>query len=138
MRLGSEVEAFLSRLEEPAGEEDLLGTEEANDESAWEFDERLGRCYELTAYAIAFGDAPEGSTLVHGSWHGVAAPRRIGHAWVRCGGRVWEPIKARWYDEAEFLHWTAARVEKEYDEVEVRVMLMRHGHYGRWHQSRYP
>jgi len=124
------------RLEPPAIRGTLLGTEYASDEPSKTYDQRLARCFELATYAVAFGAAPAGSTLVHGSWHGPGAPERIPHAWVLLGkGRfVWEPIRGRVYRRVEFDRWTDADYETEYSLGEVRRHIAASGHYGPWHR----
>lgn len=122
---------------------EYFGTENANDEPSVEYDQRAQRCYELAGYALAFGSAPRGATVIHGSWHGPRAAARIGHAWLKFRSEdgqllVWEPITAAVYDGTEFYKATRARDEREYAETVVRQMLHGHGHYGRWHESRYP
>lgn len=122
---------------------DYFGTENANDETAVTFEDRAQRCYELAGYAVALGDAPRGSFVVHGSWHGPEAEQRIGHAWVEFRGAsgellVWEPVTAAVYDGREFLKATRAWEERRYDAHTARVMIYSHHHYGRWHESRYP
>lgn len=114
----------------------MLGTEYANDEPSRTFEERRSRCFELACYALAFGDAPHGATLVNGSWQGPTAPVRIPHAWLHLGrGRfVWEPIRHRVYRRAEFDRWTRAEVEVEYTLPEVRRQIAESGHYGPWHR----
>lgn len=123
---------------EPANVIDYLGTENANDEPSLLFGQRRGRCYELAGYAIAFGNVPAGTLLVHGSWTGPVPKERIGHAWLLLpDGLVWEPIRARIYDRDEFYAWTKAWDEATYNQQVARRHLSASGHYGRWHKSRY-
>lgn len=124
---------------EPANTIDFLGTENASAEPSLTFAQRRNRCYELAGYAVAYGAAPEGSLLVHGSWTGPVPKERIGHAWLLLpGGLVWEPIRARIYDRTEFYEWTKAWDERTYALPVVRRLLNHYGHFGRWHESRYP
>jgi hypothetical protein len=86
-----------------------------------------------------FGTAPKGTKLVHGTMHGQRAPRRIGHAWLRLpGGKVWEPINAKIHDEAEWVAYARAKVDRVYTKTQAGRMLVLNGHYGRWHSSRHP
>ena len=125
---------------EPEHGVDFLGTENASQIPSILFEQRRQRCYELAGYAVAFGTAPAGSLLVHGSWTGPVPKERIGHAWVLLpDGCVWEPIRARIYaDRAEFYDWTKAWDERTYALSVVRRNLASSGHFGRWHESRYP
>lgn len=130
----------MSVLMEPENTIDFLGTENANAEPSLTFDQRRRRCYELAGYAVLFGSAPPSSLLVHGSWHGPGAAERIGHAWVLLPprGLVWEPIRARLYDRDDFYSWTSAWDERTYAVSVARSMVATRGHFGRWHESRYP
>lgn len=128
---------------EPGNVIDFLGTENASDQPSLTFQQRRCRCYELAGYAVAFGTAPAGSLLVHGSWTGPVPKDRIGHAWVllpKSAGveLVWEPIRARLYLRGEFYDWTKAWDEATYALSVVRRNLASSGHFGRWHESRYP
>jgi len=122
----------------PPGVKDLMGTAQVDGPSST-FDERIGNCYELGAYALTLGTAPKGTKLVHGTMHGPQAERRISHCWLRLpGGKLWEPITAKVYDEADWTDYADAKVERVYTKVEASKMLVRTGHYGKWHRSRYP
>lgn len=124
---------------EPPNVIDFLGTENASGEPSLTFAQRRNRCYELAGSAVAFGSAPAGSMLVHGSWTGPVPKERIGHAWVILpGGRVWEPIRHRIYAKDDFYVWTRAWDERTYALPVVRRHLAATGHFGRWHESRYP
>lgn len=124
---------------EPPNVIDFLGTENASQQPSLTFAQRRNRCYELAGYAVAFGTAPAESLLVHGSWTGPVSKNRIGHAWVILpDGRVWEPIRHRIYDRADFYDWTKAWDEATYALPVVRRHLAATGHFGRWHDSRYP
>lgn len=129
---------------EPVNTIDHLGTENAGDRVSLTFDQRRGRCYELAGYALAFGTAPYGTLLVHGSWTGPVPKERIGHAWLilppdsdHPAPRVWEPIRYRVYDRDEFYEWTKAWDEATYALPVLRRHIATSGHFGRWHQSRY-
>jgi hypothetical protein len=118
----------------------LCGTEDL-DETALTFDQRVGRCYELAGYAVVMGSMPSG-ILVHGSWHGPGAPRRIGHAWVEfeVDDRilVWEPITARFYLKDEFTRWTLCEAEVRYTRKKALRKIAKSEHWGRWHDSPHP
>ena len=130
---------MLTRSEPPVQGLEDFGTLDASGDAARTFDERVGRCYELAGYAVVFGDAPEGSRVVHGSWHGPGAARRIGHAWVHIDSDVvWEPIRMRLYEREAFYEWTRAEIEREYTAEQARLEMLRSGHFGRWHESRHP
>lgn len=123
----------------PAGRKDLMGTGEANDEPSLLHEDRRHRCYELAGYALLFGSAPADAKLVHGTVGRTesADADRIGHAWLLLAdGRVWEPTSARIYP-SEWLAWAGARTERIYTRREAQLAVIRHEHYGRWHESRY-
>lgn len=139
-----------SRWEGPApeGMQHFMGTEQANGEPSETVELRRTRCFELATYAMLFGLAGRtvGAELVHGTWHGPGAPRRIPHAWVNLidpvtGDRAtWEPIHAVVYDRSEFYAWTAAWDERTYNVVTARACCVGAAggaHYGPWHMSRY-
>lgn len=134
------AETVIRQVYGPKGVEEMFGTANADpDEPARTFDERLRRCYELAAQALMFGTAPKGAKLVHGTMRGPRATRRIGHAWLRLPGhKVWEPINAKVYDEAEWVAYARARVDRIYTKTQTGRMLVLKGHYGRWHESRHP
>lgn len=120
---------------EPIGY-DLLGTGEANDEWSVGWSARRGRCYELAAWALAFGSAPADAKLVHGSIDGGSELGRFGHAWLRLvDGRIWEPTRAEFYCGPRWIRWADARVEAEYTCSETRAMIREHEHYGSWHDA---
>jgi hypothetical protein len=125
----------------PVGIRDLYGTE-AVDGPSKTFDDRITRCYEISNYALLFGTAPSIARLIHGSIHGQDAPERIGHAWLvittRVVDLVWEPITGLVHLKDEWYEFARARDEREYlKHVAARTTQMT-GHYGRWHDSRYP
>lgn len=123
----------------PTGVIAYLGTERANDEPSVGFGQRIQRCFELAGYAIVFGDAPEGSRLVHGSWHGPKAERRIRHAWLELpDGLIWEPIRAVIHQADEFRSWARMWDEVSYTKSQAQNACQAFGHYGPWTESRYP
>lgn len=123
----------------PIGAPAYLGTEEANGESSRTFEERIKRCFELTCFAVVFGEAGPQSRLVHGSWHGPGAPERIRHAWVELPhGLIWEPIHAAIFDGVALRRFARMWDERTYDYNTACRMTRDHDHYGPWHESRYP
>jgi len=131
--LQKDVDIVMRKVHGPDGTKEMFGT---GDHPT--FKTRVGNCYELAAHALISG-APKGTKLVHGTMHGRGAPRRISHAWLRLpGGKVWEPILARIFDEVEWTDYAYAKVERVYTKPEACRMLVSHGHYGRWHHSRHP
>lgn len=119
----------------PYGLAAWLGT----DHEGTQYGERKSRCYELAGMAITTGDAPMSAQLVHGSWHGPEAPERIGHAWLTFGREVvWEPIHGMFYARAPWERYVRAWEERTYSAHTARTLLLANGHYGRWHESRYP
>lgn len=134
-----QVKYCMGESPEPDSIHDYLGTEDANGEPSNSIDLRLKRCYELAGCCVLSGKAPQGSSVVHGSWHGPGAPQRIGHAWVRLPlGLIWEPIRGNVFLEREFYEWTRAWDEREYAFNALATMVMSHNDFGRWHESRYP
>lgn len=117
---------------------EYFGTDEM-DESALTVEERLTRCYELSAYALTIGTAPPDATLVHGTWqHVVYAAKRIGHAWLELpDGHIWEPISGQIW-KREMWNLILNPVEEcRYTKDEARNAVMFHRHWGRWHESEY-
>lgn len=109
------------------------------DEPSYTFDQRIGRCYELAGHAVLSRSVPEGTMLVHGSWHGPYATRRIGHAWlVLPDGNIWEPITMEVFTPDDFFAWTNAIAEVEYDWTEAAYNAVEFESYGRWHESEFP
>jgi hypothetical protein len=110
---------------------------------------RLGRCYELALGAFTGWekfkktpshisvqvDLPAPVALVHGFWKHPRLPDGIHHAWtVLEDGRVWEPITGLICDPVLFMEFGQCRVDRSYDETEARTMMLRHQHYGPWHE----
>lgn len=111
------------------------------------FKDRISRCYELAAKAFsgwaeyvnhlfATGHAPNLPApvgLVHGTWHGPQAPRRIAHAWVLLeDGRVWEPITAVLCERGLFDTYTSAEHTYLYDRTQATLHMARTRHFGPW------
>lgn len=111
-------------------------TEWIGDEEARTLDQRLGRCYELAAFALALGSAPRDAHLVHGSVHALPAPVRIKHAWLELpDGHVWEPARAHVWHGTSW--WTYARpvIDVRYTVAEARRRIIDAGHWGPWETS---
>lgn len=99
-------------------------------------DDRLGKCYELSARAMLFGTAPAGARLVHGSVHHIYVSRRIDHAWlVLPSGMVWEPISGNVWIPAAWQHIARAQIDASYTLDELLGIIVTHKHYGPWHIS---
>lgn len=125
---------------EPPSVIDWLGTVNSNGQPALTHEQRKSRCFELAANAIVGQLGPAllpgaGCLLVHGSIGLLSG--RIGHAWLLLpGGRLWEPIRARVYeDRAGFYHWLAAWDEIAYGRPAAIRLLNQHGHFGPWHRE---
>jgi hypothetical protein len=141
MRDADSIDVMVHRdPEHPTGVQDLLGTERSNGEPSKTFDERIKRCYELAAWAVLVGDAPTGSAVVHGSWHGPQAEQRIRHAWVVLPGAtlIWEPIRALVYEVTDFKGYTRCWDERFYSAATLATFVKTHQNFGPWHESRYP
>lgn len=113
--------------------------------------ERLTNCYEYAA--LAFFDyhftrqgldkvdemervnVPVPTTLVHGTYSSPETRGKpIAHAWVvLSNGQIWEPITSLICDAQKFYEFCEPHDLVTYGETEVRVNMMRHGHYGPWH-----
>lgn len=98
--------------------------------------DRLGRCYELAGkYHV---DNPD-TTLVHGSIHGMGAPR-IGHAWVVHGDgkTVWEPATGQEWDKPAFDAVFHAEPEHTYTHDQALTHMIEDGHWGPWEEPQHP
>lgn len=98
------------------------------------FEDRLGNCYEFAAQYVVRN---RGSKLVHGSIQGAGMPR-IGHAWaIDQDGEVFEPTGGKHWLPDLFATFHKTQVEVVYDETEARVQMLKHKHYGPWHDFGY-
>lgn len=126
----------------PVGVRHLIGTENSNEQPAAEFEQRRGRCFELSGWGIVFGGVvPKTKTrLVHGSIQGRGeGMERIGHAWLMLPEHlVWEPATSCFYDEAAFYSAFSARDEISYTWRQAMQNMLRTENFGSWHGSRYP
>ena len=107
------------------------------------FRERLTRCYELASLGMVPWEGmaehleseglPTPDRLVHGSWHGPEAPKRIKHAWVMLDdGRVWEPITSLIYDRDKFYSYTRAQDDRLYSRAGALRRMNESQHHGPW------
>jgi hypothetical protein len=101
-----------------------------------QFDQRLGRCYELAAKLVAYQpDAQRfGWLLVHGTIHGPKVYHEpLGHAWIDIGNdRIWEVVLDETYEFDEFFDRYRAQQHGAYTVQEVRTELLVTKHYGPW------
>lgn len=105
-----------------------------DDHAGTDYEERLGRCYELSGLAAVMGDVPEGTMLVHGTIQGPwpGAPL-IGHGWLELpDGTSWEPISGERTSTRLFNAQYRATVEHRYTPQEAREKMIETGHYGQW------
>jgi hypothetical protein len=122
----------------PTGLKEFFGTECVDGNP-----DRPTRCYELSCYALV--NAPQGTTLVHGSIHGRGEKpdgepfERIGHAWLRLRpwGLVWEPYHALLYSADEWYGYSRARDEREFSRTTAGQLVAQHEHTGPWFPTRY-
>jgi hypothetical protein len=93
------------------------------------FKERLGLCYELAYKFIK--NHPE-AKLIHGSIRGSGEEKRIRHAWVEVGDKIFDPVMnkmvPKWLYEEQF----NAQPEKIYTHEEALISLVKNRHYGPW------
>lgn len=111
------------------------GTENVGDDAAHKLDQRLGRCYELAGYALTLGDAPAGSTLVHGSIHAVLLRNttRIDHAWIELpDGDVWEPVSRVIWPIGAWNAFAQPVISHRYVADEARTKILNFHHWGPW------
>jgi hypothetical protein len=109
---------------------------------AWK---RAGRCYELSWLALL--DLPTDTPwrLVHGIVNGPPETPRVGHAWLRCGEAVFDPVlneKLALANLNELLGWAyyeakvCAVVIAEYSRHEAAAAAaVESGHHGPWHDE---
>lgn len=96
-------------------------------------DDRLGKCYEIAAYALTLGSAPVGSTLVHGSVHHIYVERRINHAWlVLPSNMIWEPISCIFWVPTAWTRIARAITHNTYTSNDVHELVIEHMHWGPW------
>jgi len=89
---------------------------------------REGRCYEL-AYRHALTDVRW--AVVHGTAR-YCGEARMGHAWLRCGDRVYDPVLALGCSVEHFATLVDAREHIAYSARQAAHEALRTGHYGPW------
>lgn len=116
---------------------EYYGTEIIGNTPAETQAQRLGRCYELTGYALALGKAPHDAILVHGTMHGILAPVRINHAWliVNDGDAIWEPAGASFWPSIAWDAIARPEIIKTYSQSELRRMISKLGNWGPWNTT---
>lgn len=105
-----------------------------------DFNDRLGRCYELAAKAMLEVPQPPGAPvpllLLHGKWRGPTAKEAIGHALVNLSnGYFWEPITKSICEPHQFMGYTRWQTLITYDAVSARRHMRLSEHYGPWHEG---
>jgi hypothetical protein len=102
-----------------------------------------GDCYMVAAGLVAWGGAPEGALLCHGTCtgHGPIAGVTFGHAWVETedsvtgGTFVIEKANGNDVIVERDTYYAAGQCRdvRRYTAAEARAMMMQHGHFGPWH-----
>lgn len=110
--------------------------------------DRMGLCYELALTAFSgwakFSERmfsrnevsllPAPVAVVHGTIV-TGDSRPLKHAWVILeDGRMWEPVTGLICDPVLFMAGNEAVVERSYDRTEASRLMLRHQHYGPWHE----
>lgn len=145
MPRGSTIEDVSVALSDtsPVGVQAYFGThldpDTANGEGVLiEFNQRVGKCYELAGRALTTWEPLRSSRIVHGSISRGGTPR-IGHAWLELDSvLIWEPITAMIHEGKAWRSWAGAWDEATYDLPTLRRHIANSLGYGRWHESRYP
>ena len=105
--------------------------------------DRLGRCYELSANKLVdlqHNGIEAGVSLVHGRVTnplGVGNYAWVAHAWLIRDNMVWEPIADKWENKEAFDAMLRAEYDKIYDYNEARDHLLSTHHYGPWHEDEF-
>lgn len=98
------------------------------------FEDRLGRCYELSFNAVTHPGSK--ATLVHGSIYGPGGEKRIPHSWTQLSdGTVYDPVMDQWYSEREYAKGFAAVPAVRYNRIDVLLNAVQKMHMGPWHQE---
>lgn len=98
------------------------------------FEDRLGRCYELSFSASTHPGSE--ASIVHGSIYGPGSDRRIPHSWTQLSdGTVYDPVMDLWYPEADYAKGFGAIPAVRYSRADVLVEAARTMHMGPWHQA---
>jgi hypothetical protein len=94
---------------------------------------REGRCFELAWRSLAELEEPTPWLLVHGSVRTAASSlERIAHAWLETETEVFDPIKNRFFDKADWYAFHNASVVASYDRQAAFAASAPQGHYGPW------
>jgi hypothetical protein len=113
--------------------------EEEEDDSTIEG--RLGRCFQLAGRRASFGVAFQRPSdpnpiLVHGTIQGMGLSP-LAHAWVEhSDGTVHEPTTDQTYPKEMFNAIFNPVEEKRYDRDELNKMMLKHQHWGPWHDTK--
>lgn len=113
---------------------EYFGTQVVGDRPARTLEERLGRCYELAGYAIALSfRVPDETIMIHGTIHGVRAPRRIGHAWLLLPDRrIWESATGAFYPIDVWKIMARPEIDQTYTGQQTRQHIVAYGDWGPW------
>jgi hypothetical protein len=89
------------------------------------FRKRVGRCYELAYAYIRDSDDASDWMIIHGE----TAQIPTGHAWLRRGETVYDPVLDQYLSVDEYKATEHARYPKK----EAIRLGIAQGHYGPWH-----
>jgi hypothetical protein len=97
---------------------------------------RLGRCYELAAQEVLYGDDPT-AILVHGSIQGGDNPR-LHHAWVQYEDEygdemAYDPVADYTGPWGLYARMFNAEPYTAYTSAQVRTYILEHKNWGPWH-----
>lgn len=96
-----------------------------------------GTCYQD---AMRYLMANNEGTLIHGTVQRATAEgiKRIRHAWIELlSGEVWEPETKQVFTKEQF-SITKPQEEARYTVTEASVMMLKHSHFGPWHEEILP
>jgi hypothetical protein len=99
---------------------------------------RVGRCYEIAFKALVFDKLFDDSArLVHGALHAGTpwSPRPYPHAWIECGGQVWDPVLDKRFSADTYFDRFKAMPAASYTAQEAVALLLQANHYGAWHDD---
>lgn len=94
------------------------------------FRNRPGRCYELALEYLLHSVEGSDWTLVHGETN--VSPEPIGHAWLRRGDTIFDPVPNRYYSVNEYSALSGAREHARYTRVEAANVMAAVNHHGPW------
>ena len=97
----------------------------------------LGACFKNAANYLVEHDLAD-ARLVHGtvsilqakSADGAGVP--IDHAWVECGGVVYDGVQRQFYDKADYYEKMRAAARRAYSREDALVNMLKHKHFGPW------